>query len=333
MIASCLDGTGSSTGPRNAGRGPHHAAMLPIAVVGSLNIDLVWRVGRFPAPGENVFTRSFEVLVGGGKGGNQAVALGRLGAQVRLVGMLGSDLRGPEYRAVLARHGVDTRGVGEVAGLPGLGLVAVDDQGENLIFVHPGANGLVSEAHVAANWPNLADCGLVLLQNEIPLASNRAALALARRHGQRVILDPAPATADLPTDLLAGVDWLTPNRSELATLSGLPTATADGVVAAARSLLARGVRTVIAKCGSAGAWIVEAAGVTQVAPFPVVAVDPTAAGDTFNAGFAYGLAAGWDLPCAVRFACAAAAITCTAVGAQTAMPDRQQVERLLAGTL
>lgn len=303
--------------------------MRPIAVLGSLNIDLVFRCGRFPAPGENVFTRSFDVVVGGGKGGNQAMALARLGATVRMVGLTGTQMQGPDYPPVLAAAGVDIAGIGTAPGMPGLGIVGVDDHGENLIFVHSGANGLVDEAYVAAQWGRIDGCAVLLLQNEIPVAANRAAMRRARDAGITVVLDPAPADG-FDRSLLALADIVTPNRSELAAIAGMAVTDGPSTIAAAQRLLELGARTVVAKAGADGAWIVDAGQAQHIPPFRVHAIDPTAAGDTCNAGIAYGLASGWGLARSVRFANAAAAITCTALGAQTAMPTLAQVEALLA---
>lgn len=299
-----------------------------ICVIGSLNTDLTVTLPRFHLPGETITGTDFATYQGG-KGGNQAVAAARLGARVCMVGGLGEDAYGEAYRAVLRAEGVDDAGVSSLPGVSsGIALIEVDTHGENRIVVVPGANAHVTPAQIEAMRPVLAAYDVFLLQLEIPMESVCYALRTLREMGKRVILDPAPAAMP-PDEVWANVDYITPNEGELALLSGMPIDTVEAVEAAARVLLARGVRTVIAKMGKRGAMIVSADQCLHVPGFVVRAVDTTAAGDSFNAGFAVALSDGLPLPEAVRYANAVGALSTTGAGAQAAMPTREQVEALM----
>jgi ribokinase len=297
-----------------------------IVVVGSLNADLVTRLGRFPSPGETVTAIDFAVHPGG-KGANQAYAAARLGGTVSMVGSTGADPHGELLRASLTGAGVDVSLVTKEPDAPtGLALIALDDTGENQIVVVPGANSRLTPERLRPLEARLASAAVVMLQLEVPLATVAAAARMARAGGALVILDPAPAQR-LTRELLATVDYLTPNGSELRTLSdrGLGSQTE----AAARDLIAGGALKVIVKMGDAGALLVD--GEEQIHwPAPrVKAVDATGAGDAFNAALAVTLAEGWSLPEAGRFAVAAGALCVTRAGAQPSMPTRKEVEALL----
>jgi ribokinase len=305
------------------------AGMKTICVIGSFNIDIISGVDDFPSVGETVFTRSFDLFVGGGKGANQAVALGRLGADVRMVGMLGDRFYGPEYLDVLRANNVRSDSVEIVPGaFPGAAFVAVDRNGDNILFVHSGANLLVSIGFIEKHWDRIAACDIFLLQLEIPYETNLFAARELSRLGKTVILDPAPARR-YTDEIFPYVDFATPNEVELAQLAGVAVAGEESISRAAGILLNRGVKTVIAKVGKRGAYIVSGTGSSHVPAYEVHAVDPTAAGDSFNAGFALALAEGRAVPECVDFANAVAGLSTTSMGAQSAMPARDQVVEFL----
>lgn len=301
-----------------------------IHVVGSLNMDFVVQVDTLPVPGQTVGGRGF-VMLPGGKGANQACAVGRLGGTGRMIGRVGDDVFGESLRRSLAEAGVDVSHVLSTPGeATGVALIPVETGGQNLIVIAPGANGRLTPADVETAFRDLSG-GFVLTQLETPIETVSAALAFARRAGARTILDPAPARA-LEATLLEEVDILTPNESEALVLLDEPGGGVDVADAAAiaRRLRARGPRTVILKLGRAGAWV-EAEGLSR--PFPthaVEAVDATAAGDTFNGALVVALAEGRDLAGAVRFANAAAAVSVTKLGAQSSIPDRLAIDHLLS---
>ncbi len=301
-----------------------------IAVFGSLNVDLVTRLERFPKPGETIGARSFTVYPGG-KGANQALACGRLGGDVTIYGALGNDVLAPRLRESLASAGVELGALAvhhDVA--TGTADIWVDDAGENMIAIAAGANARLDRSYVDQHLDALSAAAYLLLQLEVPLPTLAYLLeALPEEGGPRVILDPAPAQP-LATVPLERVWLLTPNEHELASLSGLPTDSDAGVRAAAAALSAdAGVRAVLTKAGGRGAFLSRGERFDRLPGFPVRPVDTTAAGDVFNGALAAALAGALGEPLAfedaVRFAHAAAALQVTRPGAQPAMPDRGEV--------
>ncbi len=291
-----------------------------ICVVGSLNIDLTVSMDRFHQPGETVTGLGVGTFTGG-KGGNQAVAAARLGGEVYMVGCVGEDAHGELYLNVLKNEGIDTAFVektDEVA--TGVAVIEVDKAGENRIVVVPGANYAVTTDLVSRSVEAIEKSGVMLLQLETPIETVTHAAAIGKRNGLKVILDPAPAR-ELSDALLILCDYITPNETELAALTGLPTDTEEDAIFACSKLIRRGVKAVLHKRGSKGAMLVTKDGARMIPGYQVEAVDTTAAGDTFNAGFAVGLAMDMPVEDAVRLANAAGALSVTGMGAQGAMPD------------
>jgi ribokinase len=302
-----------------------------IVVVGSLNMDFVVQVASLPVRGQTVSGRAFKMLPGG-KGANQACAVGRLSGRGLMVGRVGDDVFGETLKASLAAAGVDVSHVLATPGeATGVALIPVEDGGENLIVVAGGANGRLGPEDVDRALRDVSE-GLLLAQLESPIETVEAALRLARDRGMTTILDPAPARP-LERALLQTVDVLTPNESEAMVLLGLQQGTVAVAEAAgiARRLLALGPRSVILKLGDKGAWIEGAAGSGGFPVRRVEAVDATAAGDTFNGALAVALAEGRSMPEAIGFANGAASISVTRLGAQASIPDRAEVDTLLAG--
>jgi len=316
-------------------------------VLGSVNVDLVIRGPRLPAPGETVLGGEF-LQAAGGKGANQAVAAARAAVgTVAFVGGVGDDPFGAQSRAGLARERLDLSGLTTFPQTStGIALILVDAEGQNLISVASGANSRLTPEHVDALPDELfAGARVFLTSLEIPLATVRRGLERARQGGLITILNPAPADrAILAGDLLSLVDILTPNETELCQLAGGPlNPTGQGALpdsgsgaddpsrwrAAAVKLQDRGCRTVIATLGSAGCLVVGEVEFRQAAP-TVRAVDATAAGDAFNGALAVALAEGQPLPRAVRFATATAALSVTRSGAQPSLPRRDEIEQLLS---
>ena len=302
--------------------------MKKCAVIGSINMDMVLSVPRFPAAGETLTGGNFQT-VPGGKGANQAVALGRLGAPVRMAGRVGDDAFGRRYLDHFRQNGVDVRAVDAVAGTAtGVADILVNAAGENCIVIAPGANGLCDLEWLDRALEATADCEIFLLQLEIPLDTVAEAVRRLRKMGKTILLDPAPAVP-LSEDVLSAVDFLTPNETELkAVTSGLPEDA--GIEERVRHLVGGSGRVVVHKRGADGAYIGTRDGIEHVPGFSVRAVDTTAAGDTFNAGLAAGLAMGWPLRDAVRLANAAGALAVTAYGAQEGMPSLEQAQALMA---
>ncbi|SIT42287.1 ribokinase [Paraburkholderia piptadeniae] len=297
-----------------------------VTVVGSLNMDLVARAPRMPQPGETLAGHAF-AQVPGGKGGNQAVAAARLGAQVAMLGCVGADANGAQLRTGLEAEGIDCAALETSATAPtGVALIIVDDGSQNAIVIIAGSNGEVTPDTVARHEAALARAQVVICQLETPPASVHAALTAARRLGKTVILNPAPAVGPLPADWLPLVDYLIPNELEAATLTGLSVSSPEEAMLAADALRNAGARNVIVTIGAQG--VVAATGGEPPRHFDaprVRAVDTTAAGDTFIGGFAAQLAQGASVADAIRFAQRAASISVTRAGAQPSIPTRAEI--------
>jgi len=301
-------------------------------VVGSLNVDLVVDVSRFPDPGETVRGSTFGTYLGG-KGGNQCMALARLGCRPRMVGRVGNDQFGTRYRDELEHAGADVSLVHTDSAEPtGTALIEVDPSGDNRIVIVAGANGTMTIGHVGNLLTDIQPGDAVLLQLEIPMETVEQVAAVARQKGAVVILDPAPADT-LSPELLSHISWLTPNEHEASVITGIGTSSDAGLRRAAQALAATGVENVVIKAGARGAWFVSRSEpVPVLVPgFTVEAVDTTAAGDSFNAGLAWALGEGKSGAEAIRAASAVAAISVTGKGAQGAMPTAATVEQFLAG--
>ncbi len=295
--------------------------MARIAVVGSNMTDLVTYITRMPARGETLEAPRFEIGPGG-KGANQAVAAARLGSEVLMVSKVGDDVFGRNTLANFAEQGVDARHVGVVAGVSsGVAPIFVEPSGENSILIIKGANNHLRPADVDAAAADLLRCDLILLQLEVPLETIYHTVALATAHGRRVVLNPAPATRELDLAKLRDVAFFTPNRGELALLTGMPTETLAQIEAAARTLLDRGIRTVIATLGHDGVLLVTPEGATHVPTVEVTPVDTTGAGDAFIGSFAHFLAGGADVKQALHWAVRYAAHSVTGRGTQRSYGD------------
>lgn len=300
-----------------------------IAVIGSLNVDLVSRVPRFLKPGETLQGLDFHVYPGG-KGGNQAVAASRLSPGVMMLGRLGQDANGQLYRQVFEREGIDASCVETEEGVSsGTAVIEVDSSsGDNRIVYIPGANQAVDAAQIDRHWDSLMACDIFLLQLEIPMETVAHAIRRLRGAGKTIVLDPAPAVP-VAEELLRMVDVVTPNEVELGILTGMPADSLEAMLAAGERLMQMGVAHAILKAGSRGAWHVGRTERRLYPAYPVQAVDTTAAGDSFNAGLAAALARGEGLTQAIPYANAVAALSTTAAGAQGAMPTAGQVADFL----
>ena len=302
-------------------------------VVGSLNMDFVVQVEHLPAPGETVLGAGF-VTIPGGKGANQACAAGKLGGsavRTRMIGRVGVDSFGDQLKASLAAAGVDVSTVMGTRSQPtGVALIWVEKSGQNSIVVASGANWAVTAADIESVKEAFREAKCALFQLETPLEAVGAAMAAAHTEGALTILDPAPAKL-LPGDLLARVSLLTPNETEACMLLGRTAGrvSARDAQELARELMGLGVGAVALKMGDQGCVYFDGTQTCHSPAFPVVAVDSTAAGDTFNAGLAVALAEGKPIADALRFANAAAAISVTRLGAQSSAPSREEVEEFL----
>ena len=294
-----------------------------VAVVGSANLDLVFRCSELPRPGQTVLGHSFETHPGG-KGANQAVAIGKLGGHVAFVGCVGDDGNGETLRHSLTGAGVDIQYLLTTANSPtGVAPIWVDDAGTNMIVVAPGANFDLSEEHVAFSLGFLQP-SVVLAQLETELEAVRAASLF-----DRFILNPAPAQP-LADELLANCFAITPNETEAEILTGIAPDDEASCLAASGRLLDNGVRNVVITLGSRGCyWATTEGGQHFDAP-KVDAIDTTAAGDAFNGALAWYLASDLEFPEAIRRAIRVASVSTTRVGAQESMPTESEVDQFFA---
>jgi ribokinase len=310
--------------------------MPDILVIGSLNADLVVRAPRFPKPGETISGDDL-LTIPGGKGANQAVAAAKLGANVAIVGRVGSDSFGPFLIRSLQSNHVDTSHVHTDESATGTAIIVVDSNGQNSIVLSAGANGKVSPADV--DHASSLNPSLILLQLEIPIPTVLHAAKLARSKHVQVILNPAPAQP-LPDELIALADFIIPNETELSLLTGLEVIDISSAETAAKVLLERGAKHVIVTLGEKGALIVSDKQATHVNSYKVNVVDTTAAGDAFIGGFATKiLESGSLLPMqehvpalqnAVQYGCACGALAATKLGAQPSLPTKEEVEKFIS---
>lgn len=304
-----------------------------LLVCGSINIDLVVRTPQLPTLGQTLTAHSLREIPGG-KGANQAVAAARLGAKVQLLGAVGSDGFGAFLATHLQSESIDTRWIRRKPGPSGTAIVTVDDQGENSIMVIPGANGLLSPEDIDQAESAIQEASWVMTQLEIPIPTVERLIQLCKKHGTKIILNPAPAPAALP-DALYHVDLLCPNQTETAALLKCPPPTTiEQATDAAKVLLERGAQRAVITLGHLGAVAAQIlpSGRREtrwIEPFNVKAVDTVAAGDAFLGALATQLANEVALMEACRFAAAAAAYAVTVPGAQPSLPTLSQVRAIL----
>jgi ribokinase len=295
---------------------------MSIIVFGSINIDLVATTPQLPIAGETVLGESFWKIPGG-KGANQAVALARLGIPTHMVGRVGADNFGAELVQNLQIAGVQTDNIFiDETVSSGVAIITIDHAGENHIVVIPGANGRVNQEDIKRLAHLLPTATALLLQLEIPLNTVVAAAQAAKDANIQVILDPAPAQANLPDELYPLVDIITPNEVEAGQLVGFTVDDEESAIKAAQVLLQRGVKCAIVKLGAKGVICATAEATFFVPAFPVHTVDTVAAGDAFNGGLAAALFTGLSLHQSVVWGAAAGALAATKLGAQTSLPDR-----------
>ncbi len=295
-----------------------------VCVVGSCMTDLVFRVHRFPRPGESMPGEEFGLFLGG-KGFNQAIACHRLGAEVVMVGRVGEDYFGDLFLEKMAAEGMTTEFVWRdpVAGT-GVACPLIDASGQNAIIGISRANMRIDRTQVAAAREAIAQADVLMLQFEIPHQVSFEAATIAHNAGAIVLLDPAPFhNIELPID--QPVDYIVPNEIEAAELAG-----GGSIDRWAAAELERGRKAVVVSVGADGAVVYDGRGRRRLPAYRVKVVDSTGAGDAFRAGLAVSLARGKDIDSAVRFANACGALATTVLGAEPSMPNLRQVEEFLA---
>ncbi|MDF7628837.1 ribokinase [Erwiniaceae bacterium L1_55_4] len=302
---------------------------MDIAVIGSNMVDLITYTNQMPKAGETLEAPDFAIGCGG-KGANQAVAAAKMGGSVMMVSKVGDDLFAPNTVANLKQQGVDTQFVTTAPGTSsGVAPIFVDDQSQNRILIIKGANQQLKPADIDAAAEGLKACQLLILQLEIPLETVYYAIDFARQHDIKVILNPAPAVANLDIDYACKCDFFMPNETELEILTGMPVGTDDEVIRAGQTLLKRGLKNLIITLGARGSLWMAGDTLHQVAPTSVKAVDTSGAGDAFIGCFAHTLVMTGDIPTAMAQASAYAACSVTGRGTQRSYPDAETFQRFL----
>lgn len=302
-----------------------------IAILGVFVADTAYRADRPPRMGETIMGNSF-ALGPGGKGSNQAVAAARAGGDVHFISKLGRDAFADLAFSIWTEAGVNPAVTQHDDSYTGAAYIFVEEStGNNAIIICPGVAGTISAADVEAKSDLISGASVFITQLEQPMKAAHRALEIAKAGGARTILNPAPA-AEVPREMLALCDFVTPNESEAEGITGVAVATVDDARRAAEAFLDMGVGAVVITLGENGAFYMDrgtSAHVPAFAAGPVV--ETTGAGDAFNGGFAVALAEGADPVDAVRFGCATAAISVTRPGTAPSMPRRDEIDALISG--
>ena len=300
--------------------------MKKILVIGSLNMDTVIETPYMPQAGETLAGRSV-TQIPGGKGANQAYAVGKLGGDVSMIGAVADDSIGAELVQNLKTVGVNTAGVSVLPGATtGQAFITVDDSGANSIIIIAGTNGMVTKEMIDQHRNLIEECDILMMQLEVDWKVVEYAKDLAVSMGKMVIVDPAPALPGLPDSFWKGVSYIKPNETELEILVGRPLKTREEREAAAVEMLDKGVDNVLVSLGGDGCLLMNREGSTFYPAKKVKAVDTTAAGDCFTAAFALALSKGEDVAQAIAYGQKAAAIGVTRKGAQPSIPSPEEIE-------
>lgn len=302
-----------------------------IAVVGSNMVDLISYVDRMPSKGETIEAPAFAMGCGG-KGANQAVAAAKLGSPVMMVSKVGDDIFGDNTIHNFQTFGIDTRYVEKLVGTSsGVAPIFVEPSGENSILIIKGANGQLLPADIDRAAEDLKACELIITQLEIPLETVYHTIDFGHRHGIETLLNPAPAAPGLDVRRIGNVTFLVPNETELALMTGLPVNDPEQAETAARSLLAKGVRTVIVTLGAKGALLVTATATHKIEPVLVAVKDTTGAGDAFIGAFAHFYVRDHNLMVALAQAARYAADSITKPGTQKSYASAEEFAEFQPG--
>lgn len=307
--------------------------MKKIIVVGSSNVDTTLHVQKFPRPGETVNADKV-TAAGGGKGANQAIAAARSGAHTSFISRIGDDNAGQFMMAQLKKYGVDTRGVQKTkSSHTGHAYITLDQQGQNDIVIEHGANYQLNELDMSQAEDLFKEADCLVAQFEVPLSTDLAAFRLAKKYNLLTILNPAPAARQIPQELLALTDIITPNETESASLTGQIIDKGSDLKTNAHLLHQLGIDNVIITYGARGAFLSCPQVEKMIPAFKVKAVDTTGAGDTF-----IGFLAGYlkkdlsNLEQAAIYASRAASLAVQHLGAQPSIPTAALVEKLMGAS-
>lgn len=298
-----------------------------IIVVGSINMDLVVKTDEIPKIGETLLGKEL-LQIPGGKGANQAAAMGKLGKNIIMLGKVGRDNFGEDLLESLKESGVDTAYIEKEDSSTGIAVINVDKEGNNNIVVIPGANGLVDETYLMKNEKVFQEAEAVVFQLEIPLETVKEGLSLAKKFGKTTILNPAPAM-DLDDETIRNIDILAPNEHELGRLAKMKVTDDESIIKASEILLKKGVQQIIVTLGSRGVFYINKERQEFFDAYKVKVVDTTGAGDSFIGGFVASYIENKDIDKAIDFGQRTAALAIQKLGAQSSLPTREEVENFL----
>ena len=296
--------------------------MKKVVVVGSINMDLVTRCKRAPKGGETLFGEEFS-QVPGGKGANQAVAIGKLGTNVIMLGKIGKDSFGKDMLASMEKNGVNIQHIEEGEKATGIAKIIVEESGQNRILVVAGANSEVDKEYVDRHLAAIKESDIVVTQLEIPIETVEYTLKKAKEFGKITILNPAPAR-ELSDEIIKNSDFIIPNESELALITGMAVETEEEIKKAGKKLLDMGVKNLIITLGSKGSLHLNRDKCEFHSAYKVKAIDTTAAGDSFIGGVVRELN-GDNISEAIEFGTKVSAVAVTKKGGQTSIPTIEEV--------
>lgn len=297
--------------------------MKKIVVIGSINMDLVTICERAPRGGETLLGKKF-MQIPGGKGANQAVAMGKMKSPVSMLGKIGREGMGDILLESMKKDGIDISNIEYCDETTGIAKIIVEENGQNRIIVVPGANYEVDSSYIDRHLDAIKNCDILVTQLEIPIETVKYSLKKAKEFGKITILNPAPATK-LDEEIILNSDYIIPNETELELLSGMSITDEKSVINAADVLLKKGVKGLIVTLGSKGCMYISKVERKAFPAYRVKAIDTTAAGDSFIGGFVNGLASGLTLEESIDRGTKVAAISVTRIGAQTSIPALEEV--------
>lgn len=301
-----------------------------ILCMGSINVDLTMFMDRMPEPAETVKTDNFATFPGG-KGGNQAATIGKLGGDVGFFTKLGTDIFSKDLEEKLHDSGVDVSHIITVPGdTSGVAMIRVDKNGQNSISFTAGANAKVTPDDVRDNESLFNDIDILLTSMEIRPDTVFEAVKMAKSKGALVIVDPAPAPENgIPAEVAKLIDYVKPNEVEAEDLTGIHVQDEDSAECALAKLVEQGFHYPIISLGEKGSIAWDGKRTIRIKPLEVDAIDSTAAGDIFIGSFTYAIAEGMDLESALKYANVTAAISTTCKGAQSSIPTAEDVARYM----
>lgn len=300
--------------------------MKKILVIGSLNMDTVIETFKMPKKGETITGKSVK-FVPGGKGANQAFAIGKLGGNVSMIGAIGNDTAGDVLKNNLEQVNVDTSSIEVIKDeTTGQAFITVDENGENSIILIKGTNGLMSKQIIDNNIDKIRDSDIIIMQLEIPLNVVEYVKKIAIKLKKILIIDPAPARNDIPDEFWNDIDYIKPNETELEILVGRKLKSLDDYILAAKEIINKGTKNVIVTLGEKGCLLVSKEEKKLFGANKVHAVDSTAAGDSFTAAIAISISKNINIEKAINFAQKVSSIVVTRKGAQTSIPTGEELE-------